>query len=460
MSASDVEILLEHLRNKTADVELDLPPASSSATLQAAAQHARSRRESIRRGERAAYAYVGGNGDRRRILSVLVNADQSFALARSGARWVGPSIYAPTGPILEGTRVTSQVHLVDFKGHVDTNLELGRFTMLVGDNASGKTSVLEALEILSLLGEDESVLRGERSPSDLVRYGAARTVVEARGTWNARPWELELIAVPGSPGKVSLAGTQGAAAFHADATNGITTGDWRPLQTTIGRARVYALRSDRIAAVAHSEDVHPSVGTDGTNTALVLGALKLESNERFDLIEEAMRRLVPSLRGIQIRRARYRHDGMMSSSSTVIGDKLYFDFVGGTGIPAHAASHGTLVALSLLTMLFSPSRPNLVLLDDIDHALHPRAQKELMQTLLKLLVLPDFADLQIVATTHSPYILDELEPSDVYAFALRDDGTVASRSLAEHPEAAKTTGALTAGQLWSLDSERSWVLSD
>jgi predicted ATP-dependent endonuclease of OLD family len=75
-----------------------------------------------------------------------------------------------------------------------------------------------------------------------------------------------------------------------------------------------------------------------------------------------------------------------------------------------------------------------------------------------LLALREFEDLQIVATTHSPYILDELDPSDVYAFALRDDGTVASRRLSAHPEAEKTRGTLKAGQLWSLDPERDWVL--
>jgi hypothetical protein len=37
---------------------------------------------------------------------------------------------------------------------------------------------------------------------------------------------------------------------------------------------------------------------------------------------------------------------------------------------------------------------------------------------------------------------------------------VATKSLAEHPQAAtKIKGALTAGQLWSLDPEVRWVLS-
>ena len=55
--------------------------------------------------------------------------------------------------------------------------------------------------------------------------------------------------------------------------------------------------------------------------------------------------------------------------------------------------------------------------------------------LQRLLALDDFKELQVVATTHSPYILDELNPSDVHAFALRDDGTVATRPLSEHRKA-------------------------
>ena len=76
-----------------------------------------------------------------------------------------------------------------------------------------------------------------------------------------------------------------------------------------------------------------------------------------------------------------------------------------------------------------------------------------------MLALDEFKETQIIATTHSPYVLDELSPENVIAFALRDDGPVASKSLSDHPEAARMTGTLKTGQLWSLDAERDWVLS-
>ena len=43
---------------------------------------------------------------------------------------------------------------------------------------------------------------------------------------------------------------------------------------------------------------------------------------------------------------------------------------------------------------------------------------------------------------------------------VRDDGTVASKRLSAHPEAERMKGALSAGQLWSLDREREWVLAE
>jgi predicted ATPase len=142
----------------------------------------------------------------------------------------------------------------------------------------------------------------------------------------------------------------------------------------------------------------------------------------------------------------------------VRGNKLYFDFLGAKNVPAEHASQGTLIVLALLTVLHGPERPRIVLLDDFDHSLHPRAQMELVRMLQELLKLKEFQNTQIITTTHSPYVLDEVSPANVIAFALRPDGTVAAKRLSEHPDAPKVNGSLKAGELWSLDAERDWVL--
>ena len=167
-----------------------------------------------------------------------------------------------------------------------------------------------------------------------------------------------------------------------------------------------------------------------------------------------MRRIVPSLRQLRIQRADVLHP---SNPNPVVGSKLYFDFQGANNVPAHHASQGALVVLALLTVLYGPDRPSVILLDDFDHALHPRAQIELVRMIKELLALEEFSEVQIVATTHSPYVLDKITPSDVIAFAFRDDGTVASKPLSEHPDAPKVNGSLKTGELWTLDAERDCV---
>lgn len=92
--------------------------------------------------------------------------------------------------------------LRDFKGHRDTQLELGRFTMLVGDNASGKTSVLEALALQANLGTrlKDVYSAGDRC-MDLVRRGSGGCSRSRRGVntkttarTGRRPWNLPAVS--------------------------------------------------------------------------------------------------------------------------------------------------------------------------------------------------------------------------------------------------------------------------
>jgi predicted ATPase len=183
--------------------------------------------------------------------------------------------------------------------------------------------------------------------------------------------------------------------------------------------------------------------------------LKLNYDEVFSRIERDLHAIVPSVERVRIRQAPILD---RARDERLKGSKIYFDFTGAPGVPAHAASEGTLITLALLTILHSPERPSVLLLDDFDQSLHPRAQMELVRLLKRLLA--ELDDIQIVATTHSPYVLDELDPSEIHAFALRDDGTVASKRLSDHPEAERMKGSLTTGQLWTLDPEQAWVVED
>src|SRR5690349_15497535 len=113
----------------------------------------------------------------------------------------------------------SSIRLQSFKGHHDTTVPLGRLTVLVGPNGTGKTSVLQALRLIDELRryEPESVLRGDMSPQDLLRRSQQGPITLAvEGTDNALPWKLALrFAAPASPDDPLILRTDWSYGKHA-----------------------------------------------------------------------------------------------------------------------------------------------------------------------------------------------------------------------------------------------------
>jgi predicted ATPase len=191
----------------------------------------------------------------------------------------------------------------------------------------------------------------------------------------------------------------------------------------------------------------------------VLAFLKLSSSERFDAIEAALRSIVPSVRAIRIRKQKTLRDeyGKLKRERTVqeyVGDAIVFDTSSGSDLPASACSEGTMFVLGLLTVILGPQRPRLLLLDDIDHALHPRAQEKLSNEIRAFM--SQCPDLQIVATSHSPLLLDHLTHDEVRITNINDDGTVTIGRLDEHAKFSRWKDEMTPGEFWSMVGEK-WL---
>ncbi len=139
-----------------------------------------------------------------------------------------------------------------------------------------------------------------------------------------------------------------------------------------------------------------------------------------------------------------------------LGDRFEIEFDDGSAIPSDLLSEGTVLALGLLTKLREPGRPRLLLLDDIDRGLHLGAQVKLVQGLRDLMQLDP--ELQIVGTTHSPYLLDLFEPAEVRVLALDAERRTHARPLTEHPDFGKWKFGTQTGELWAALGEE-WVLA-
>ncbi len=113
--------------------------------------------------------------------------------------------------------------------------------------------------------------------------------------------------------------------------------------------------------------------------------------------------------------------------------------------------------LGMLAVLLGPNQPQILLMDDIEHGLHPLAQKSLLGVLGQ--VMRKFPDLQIIATAHSPYLLDQLQPEQIRLMTLGADGDSVCGRLEDHPQFAKWKNEMAPGELWSLFGEK-WLVKE
>jgi predicted ATPase len=217
--------------------------------------------------------------------------------------------------------------------------------------------------------------------------------------------------------------------------------------------------ASRLAQPHYSEQEIPTLSNDGTGLPSVLAAMALTYPDEFSRLQDDLRKVIPVVERVRIERAKVSRVEVSPPTNgyvqrEYVGNAILFDLKGAKSIPATQVSEGTLLVLGLLTALHLPPQPNLLLLDDVGAGLHPRAQWDLVKVLRQ--VMQQRTDLQIVATTHSPLLLDEVRPAEVRLTTLKEDGSVACASMTEHPDFERWKGEFSAGEFWSVTGEK-WV---
>jgi predicted ATPase len=354
-----------------------------------------------------------------------------------------------------------KVRIQNFKSLRDLTVELERFTVFVGANGSGKTSVLEAISsaVQAATGDPQKVFVHERN-GDWVyaRSGVGDLSIlceTAGGVFSVEgprpqgyPPALELMQKTSWVYRVTASGPPRAAV--------------EPARRTV----FLRLSAAALAKPSHSEDDPPRMESTGAGLASVLAFMALNDPQGFEDLVSLARTLIPQLRRIRFRKAKvYRTERELVrfGGDTVErrrrrpyqGESILFDFERAENVSARTASEGTMLMLGLLTVLLGPARPQLVLLDDIEHGLHPLAQKQMVGVIGQ--VLEKHADLQLLATAHSPYLLDHLSPEQVRIMAAGPDGHARCGRLADHPKFAKWKEEMAPGEMWSLFGEK-WLV--
>jgi predicted ATPase len=354
-----------------------------------------------------------------------------------------------------------KVRIQNFKSLRDLSVELEPFTVFVGANGSGKTSVLEAMHnaVRAATGDPQKVFAHERHGDWIYTRGGAGDL-SIRCETAGGEFSVEATPPQGYPPSPEL--MQKWRWEYRISPSGAA------LQTALEPARRMVFLHFNAAVMAkpsYSQDDPPRIEYTGEGLASVLAYMALNDPQGFEDLVVVARELIPRLRRIRFRKAtvyrtetelvRFGNDTVKRSSRRPFqGELILFDFEHAENISARTASEGTMLMLGLLTVLLGPIRPRILLLDDIDHGLHPLAQKQVVGVIGQML--EKHPDLQLLATTHSPYLLNYLTPEQVRIMAAGPDGYARCGRLTDHPKFATWKEEMAPGEMWSLFGEK-WL---
>ena len=370
-------------------------------------------------------------------------------------------------------------------------VKLGRLNVLVGQNGAGKSNLLKVISFIgqtarsdllpaieSFGGLDRITFQGERkSPVIRIRFelsitkyaslnapdvyelsfykgrGSTRhTVVRRNETLLFKRYKGRgrRITVEGGRFYVQEEGAKAEVAKKSvligSASAGLAT--IRRLGEVYGADQVNDLANlfetfrvfeidARLATLPSIRARSPELQPNAANLAAYLFNLQQTRPDLIEAISDDLIAVAPSVRGLRV-----RPFGAGSDDGFVIeiDERGLSD-----PTPLSAASFGTVRALALFAMLHDPNPPRLTCIEEIDHGLHPHALDRVVDRLRSAA-----ERTQIIAVTHSPALVNRLDPKELVVFE-RDTDTGETLVPEINPASVRAAGedaGLGLGEMW------------
>ena len=322
----------------------------------------------------------------------------------------------------------ASIHFRSYRVLGRTTLPLGRFNLILGPNGSGKSTAVNALLALRGLVADRDGAGAGMTPPRPGEACEAHLAVAFSNPFSE--YSASVDCVQGE--------RWGALAFSRDGqpTRAVPEALLKAL------AGVRRLALDAAALSRPCPDLSGwTMEADGTGFPAILGRLSVENPDRWAELVEAFSQLMPEFAALTPRRS---DEGVWSFTATTAD---------GLELAAGDLSQGTLVALALHALAFLPKRPSLLCLEELERGIHPRLLREIRDSLYRLCYPEDHGDeaepVQIVATTHSPYLLDLFSDHPEEVVLTVKEGTKATfQRLIDLPDLDEMLETGNLGDLW------------
>jgi len=122
-------------------------------------------------------------------------------------------------------------------------------------------------------------------------------------------------------------------------------------------------------------------------------------------------------------------------------------------LPASQAAEGMLYILGYLALMYLPTPPRVLLIEEPENGIHPHRVGDIVRILRGLVA--RHPDTQIVLTSHSPYLVDAFQPNEVTWCHREPSGDVVLTRLDTLPEVERSLSIFSLGEIWTWELEPS-----
>lgn len=385
---------------------------------------------------------------------------------------------------MKAPRLTS-FRLQNFKAVRDSgSIKFGPLTVFIGNNGSGKSSIIEGLDTLQQIVQDglDAAMRpwhgfehvwnrgvkhadideakGKRAyQSNPMRFMVAGVQAEHKQMSGAFRAELDVTMGPGGntlfiqredlqfrKGIHMTRGDHGKIAYDPMPTNRRTPTRLDDGESMMQDLGIGGLGHWQFLALVPQQMTEPvpqqraggavHLATNGSNIAQYMSWIRSADQSAFAGILEAMQYVLPYARDVQ------------PQLTSELERTVYLQMTeAGFKIPGWMFSTGTLRVLALLALLRSPEPPPLIAVEEIENGLDPRSVNLVLQEIRGAI---ESGRTQVIVTTHSPYLLDLLDLSHLILCERLDGEPVLVRPQ-DRKHVRDWSKSFAPGQLYVMD---------
>ncbi|MDF5724139.1 MAG: ATP-binding protein [Rhizonema sp. PD37] len=171
--------------------------------------------------------------------------------------------------------------------------------------------------------------------------------------------------------------------------------------------------------ISNEGSVNVSMNRTGQGIAYTLVDILHANREKFDELEARLTQLIPNIKRIILPRG---------ENQTFLLELV--DRYSEHHIPASDISDGKLRILAFLTALYQEKTPSIICFEEIENGVHPWLLHKMIE-LLKIVSTEGITGkpVQVLITTHSPILLNYVEPYQVRAVELDNEGKTQVHTL-------------------------------